>query len=420
MRKLNGAVTDGWNFFAGNDPFDLAERFGLPLYVYNENIIRERCREMVSLVSYRPFYVNYSAKANSNLAFLRIVRGEGLRVDAMSPGEIVFELAAGFAPEDIFYVCNNVSAEEMRFAVDKGVTVSVDSLSQLETYGRVNPGGRVAARFNPGLGLGHNAKVVTGGKDTKFGINPEYIPRLLKILKEYSLTLVGINQHMGSLFMDGAKYAQGAEYLLALADRLPPLEFIDIGGGFGIPYHKQDGEVRLDLAELGETLDALFTRFSERYGGQTAFCVEPGRYISAESGVLLGGVYSAKRNGATRYIGTDLGFNVLARPIMYDSYHGVEVYTRRGGASGGTEPVTIVGDICESGDIIAKNRDLPRIEPGDLLGVLDAGAYGFVMSSNYNNRPRPAEVMIGSDGAARLTRRRDTFEDMLRPYTNSI
>lgn len=408
----NTKVTDLCNFFQGNDPKELVKKYGSPLYVYNERILRERCREIKNLVSYPNFSVNYSAKANSNLAFLQIVQQEGLNVDAMSPGEIYVELMAGFKSEQIFYISNNVSAEEMQFAIDNKVLISVDSLSQLETYGKLNPGGRVAARFNGGVGAGHHEKVVTAGKKTKFAINPEYIPEFKEILRKYDLKLVGINQHIGSLFMESEPYVEGVKAILEIAKQFDDLEFVDLGGGFGIPYQKFNDQPRLDLKELSEKLDPVLKAFAEEYGKDITFKVEPGRYISAECSVLLGTVNAVKYNGSNKFAGTDIGFNVLARPVMYDSHHDIEVYNN----AAENEEITVVGNICESGDIIAKDRSIPKVTEGDIIGILDAGAYGYVMASNYNNRLRPAEIFIRENGEVVLTRKRDELEDLTRNF----
>lgn len=416
MQKLNSRVTDDNNFFQDINPYNLIEEFGSPLYVYNERILRKRCKELKNLVTYQNFSVNYSAKANSNLAFLQIIRQENLNVDAMSPGEIFVELKAGFKPEQIFYISNNVSKEEMEYAINNNITISVDSLSQLEQYGKINYGGNVAVRFNSGVGAGHSEKVITGGKKTKFGVNPEFIPELKEILKKYNLKLVGINQHIGSLFMDKQPYINGIKSLLEIAKNFDSLEFIDLGGGFGIPYEKQIGETRLDLKSLGEELDKILYSFSAEYGKQIEFKIEPGRYLSAECGLLLGTVHATKYNDIHKYVGTDIGFNVIARPVMYDSHHDIEVYRKSDINTNEFETVTIVGNICESGDIIVKERLLPKIIEGDLLGILDAGAYGHVMSSNYNNRLRPAEIFIRENNDIVLVRKRDTLEDITRNF----
>ena len=417
MQKLISKVTDTSNFYMENSPIDLIEKYGSPLYVYNEKILRKKMRDMKNLVSYENFAVNYSAKANSSLAILEIANEEGLNIDAMSPGEMYAELKAGFSPDKIFYISNNVSKEEMQYAIDNNITLSVDSISQLEQFGQLNPGGKVAARFNGGIGAGHHEKVITAGKNTKFGIDPDEMELFNETLKKYNLTLVGINQHIGSLFMEPDKYIEGVYAILSIAKQFKDLEFIDLGGGFGIPYNKlEDTYKTLDIKALGNKLDEIFEEFTKEYGKRLKFKVEPGRYIAAECGVLLGTVHAIKNNGNNKYAGTDLGFNVLARPVMYDSHHDIEVYRKSDEKSEKIEPITVVGNICETGDIIAKNRMLPTLKEGDILAILDAGAYGHVMSSNYNNRLRPAEVLIRENREAVLIRKRDTLEDIMKNF----
>ena len=418
MSDIRSTYTDECNFYGRHTPRELAETFGTPLYVYNENVLRQRCRDLMGLSKHPGFGVNYSVKANATPALLRIVREEGLVVDAMSPGELYMDELAGFTPAEILYISNNNSEAELKNAVARGLLISVDSLSQLDTLGRINKGGKVMVRFNPGIGAGHHAKVITAGKETKFGVTPDKLDEVFALLEKHDLTLAGINQHIGSLFMEPDGYLDAAEVLLHLADRLPAsmlakLEVIDFGGGFGIPYHKYESQARLSMADLGSRLHALISGWSEKSGYKGRFLVEPGRYVAAECCVLLGSVYAVKNNGDKRYVGTNLGFNVLVRPAMYDSFHDMEIY----GADKQTRKnmvQTIVGNICESGDILAKERELPVIYEGDVLGVLDAGAYGFTMGSNYNQRRRPAEVLIQSDGTAKLIRRRETLEDLAR------
>ncbi|MDD4343530.1 MAG: diaminopimelate decarboxylase [Eubacteriales bacterium] len=409
--------TEDKNFFKGTNPQDLIEKYGSPLYVYSEDILRERCREMKNLVSYPKFLSNYSIKANSNLELLKITRSEGLVADAMSPGEIYVLEKAGFEYKEMFYISNNVSEEEMQFAIDRGIMVSIDSLSQLEMYGKLNPGSKVAIRFNPGVGAGHSEKVITGGKKTKFGVNIDLVPEVKEILDRYNLTLAGINQHIGSLFMEADSYIEGVKSVLAVAEEFENIEFVDFGGGFGIPYRKQEGEARLDVKEFGRKLDVVINEWVAKTGKELLFKIEPGRYIAAECGVILGTVHSIKNNYDRKYVGTDVGFNVLARPMTYGSHHDMEIY-RNGKIvnEGPEENVHVVGNICESGDILAEDRCLPVIKEKDLICITDAGAYGYSMASNYNNRLRPAEVLITSDGSVKLIRKRDTLDDLVKGF----
>ncbi|MCL2373234.1 MAG: diaminopimelate decarboxylase [Defluviitaleaceae bacterium] len=406
-------VTQSMNFYQGHDPRAILAAYGSPLYLYNERILRERCRHMMGLCKYPNFRVNYALKANTNLHLLAIAREEGLCVDASSPGEVMAAEAAGYTADKIMFIVNNAPSNELQFAIDRGLTVSVDSLSQLDMFGQLNPGGKICLRFNPGVGGGHHEKVVTGGDGTKFGITLEHVAQVKSLLTKHKLRLIGINHHIGSLNW-GELFVEGEKALLKLAYEFENLEFIDLGGGFAIPYNKQGGEQPLDIAALGEKIDKYLYRFAEKYGKQIQFIIEPGRYVVAECGVLLGTVNAIKANGQIRYAGTDMGFSVLARPTLYDSHHDIEIY-REGGAEPGpdTEIINIVGNQCESGDYIAKNRKMPQLQEGDILGVLDAGAYGYSMSSQYNLRLRPPELLIQENGELRLIRNRDTYEAVL-------
>ncbi|MDR0816025.1 MAG: diaminopimelate decarboxylase [Desulfovibrio sp.] len=423
MSQVRSAYTDNLNFYGSYTPCELAATYGTPLYVYNEKLLRERCRDLLNLSRHPGFGVNYSVKANTNPVLLKIIREEGLVVDAMSPGELYLDKLSGFQSNEILYISNNNSESELKNALAHNLLISVDSLSQLDTLGRLNRHGKVMVRFNPGIGAGHHTKVITAGKETKFGITPDKTDDVIALLQRHHLTLAGINQHIGSLFMEPDGYLNAAQILLHLAEALPDniftqLELIDFGGGFGIPYHKYEKKPRLDLINLGRRLHAMLNNWSKKSGYQGRFLIEPGRYIVAECGILLGRVHAVKNNGDKRYVGTDLGFNVLVRPAMYDSFHDVEIYRPSDKRSSSTAPMlqTIVGNICESGDILAKNRLLPVIEEEDVLGILDAGAYGFVMASHYNQRCLPAEVLIRHDGTTDLIRRRETLEDLARCF----
>lgn len=386
---------------------ELVKQYGSPLYVYDEKVLRKRCREMKNLVK-RPQYVPlYSVKANTNIELMKIIREEGFHVDAMSEGEILLEEKAGYQPSEIFMVTNNISDEEIKFAIESGILMSCDSLSQLDRYGRLNPGGRVAVRINPGMGAGHSDKVITAGS-CKFGIEYSKADLIKEVTARYGLKLIGLNQHVGSLFLDYNTFIEACRRMFAFAKQFEGLEILDLGGGYGVPYH---GEQRLDMEGLGKELEKLIDEFTASYGNpDIRVYTEAGRYIVAECGELLGTVYSRKEVYGIKYIGTDLGFNVLIRPILYDSYHEVEVFND----NEDFETVCIAGDICESGDILAYNRYLPLMRHGDIIGVKNAGAYGYAMASNYNSRLRPAEVLLREDGSVQLIRKRDTYEELLK------
>lgn len=408
------------DFFKGNDPEAIASKYGTPVYVYNEEIIRKSMETVEGVITKYPYTANYSVKANTNIEILKLALDEGLNCDAMSPGEISLLLKAGFPPEKIFFVSNNVSAEEMQFAIDKGVMVSLDSLDQLDRFGQINPGGRCAVRINPGVGAGHSEKVVTAGKKTKFAIAEEDIDKIFEIADKYDLKIVGINQHIGSGFLDPTPYIDAVTNLLRIADRFENLEFIDFGGGYGIPYHKLDDEKPFPMEDFKTKLEPVLDEFVQRYGKTPLFKSEPGRYCVAEGSVILSRVQAIKTNSGIKYVGCDTGMNTLIRPAMYDSYHDIEVIRngkvvdRDGNAD--METVNVSGPICETGDLIAKGRLLPKAQTGDLLAILDTGAYGYSMASSYNSRPRPAEVMITREGKVVQIRRRETIEDLFRLF----
>ena len=416
------------NFFEGRNPEQIASEYGTPLYVYNERILRDRMEKVAKVITKYPYTANYSVKANSNIHILRLAMQEGINCDAMSVGEIQMLLRAGFPTDRIFFVPNNVS-DELVFAVKHGIMTSLDSLAQLELYGQIccdlelpNEKRKCAVRINPGVGAGHCEKVITGGKKTKFGIAEEDIPNIFEIAKTYSLKIVGINQHIGSLFMDPKPYLDAVTNLLRIALGFEKLEFIDFGGGYGVPYHKLDDEKDFPMEEFKSRLEPILDDFASKYGKVPLFKSEPGRYCVAEGGVILGRVQAVKQNSGKTFVGTDVGMNVLVRPSMYGSWHDIEiirngnVVLREGEHAEPLFEQTVTGNICESGDILAKDRMLPKTVRGDLVCVLDAGAYGWSMCSTYNSRPRPAKILICKDSSIKLIRRRETIDDLMKLF----
>ena len=418
------SYVDNVNFFEGNNPEKIASEFGTPLYVYNERIIRDRMHKVNQVITKYPYTANYSVKANTNVNILKLALDEGINCDAMSVGEIEMLLKAGFPKDRIFFIPNNVSEEELIYAIKKGIITSLDSLAQLELFGQcccdlnIRDEKRLCAvRINPGVGAGHCEKVVTGGKKTKFGIAQEDIPDIFQIAGTYHLTIAGINQHIGSGFMEPTPYLEAVKNFLTIALEFKNLKFIDFGGGYGIPYHKLDDEKEYPMEEFKKALEPILDDFVKKYGSAPMFKSEPGRYCVAEGSVLFGRVHAVKQNAGHIYAGIDVGMNVLVRPSMYDSWHDIEVI--RSGKTVSRENLivqTVCGNICESGDLLAKERKLPAMQRGDLACILDTGAYGYSMCSTYNSRPRPAEVLICRDGKVKLIRRRETIKDLMRLF----
>ncbi len=385
----------------------LVRHFGSPLYAYDEDVVRERARALRAALTWPRSRVLYSCKANSNLAILRVVRSEGLGIDAVSPGEIFLALRAGFRPADVWYTGNNAGDDELRYAIRRGVRIALDSIPQIDRVGRLAPGLPVALRVNPDVGEGHHDHVITGGPESKFGIWIDQLAEARRIARRRGLRIVGLHQHVGSGILDAEVFLDAMEVLLGVAAGWVGLEFLDAGGGLGVPY--SPGQKPLDVARLGRLLSARFARFCRRYGRELELVLEPGRYVVAESGVLLAGVTAIKRTPGRVFVGTDSGFNHLVRHSLYGAHHEIVNASR---VRGPTEFAAVCGNVCESGDLFTHGREMTRFREGDVAAVLGAGAYGFSMSMQYNSRPRPAEVLVRR-GRARLIRRRETLRDML-------
>lgn len=388
---------------------ELLDTWGSPLHVYDETILRARLRTIRDLLPGRAWHPSISAKANGNPHLLALAREEGLRGDAMSPGEIHLLETAGFLPEDIFLVAHNASLEELSFATRRGISVSLDALDAVRLFARHRLAPEAALRIDPGIGVGHHDMVVTAGGTSKFGLLPQELPEALRILSHAGIRVAGLNQHIGSGSRDPAPFLEAAARLLRLARSVPDLRFVDFGGGIGIPY--QDGEMPPDLGSLARGLGVLLDSHERETGQGIEARIEPGRFWCAEGGCLLGTVHAVKERGGTLLAGTDLGFNVFQRTVLYGAIHRIDLLPR-GGSPRETVPVTWVGNICEGGDVLAHDLAGPRPSAEDAVRVRDTGAYGSSMGSNYNGRFRPAEVLRGADGNCRIIRRRDRPDDL--------
>ena len=396
-------------------------RYGSPLYVYDKHCLEDRCKRMkqfeedlkTGLCKDAAVSMHYAIKANSNPAILKVVKQHGLKVDCMSPLELRMNEISGFKANEMLYVCNNISVNEMKQAHDKGLLVCLDSISQVETYGKVCPSTDIMVRINPGvIGVGHSQKVVTSGKATKFGISENNLKALFNAAEKYHLRIIGTHQHLGSLFLNDkiSDYIAGVKAGLHIVKQyFKDVEIVDLGGGFGVPYEL--GEKQLDFSLLKKELIPVLNAFIEEYPSVKEFKFEPGRYIPCEAGYLLGTVMAIKYENGIWWIGTDIGMGMIARPTMYDSYHKITLPD--------TEEAHLItanfcGNVCESGDILGKQRTVILPKVGDAIVVHNAGAYGYSMASNYTGRLRPAEVMIHGENDWELIRKAETTDDVLR------
>lgn len=391
-------------YLGGVPAEELAQRYGTPLYVYECEAIARRYADLIEHIPYRPLRIHYACKANSNPEILRFIRGLGAGAETVSPGEIRLAREAGFEPEEILFTCSNIGRAELQFVLEQGVTVHLDSLTQLRHCGELAPGKRVSLRINQGIGAGHHRHVITGGPESKFGIPVEQLPEALALARHYGLRVVGLHQHIGSNVLDEGVLLEAMEAQLRTAATIPGLEFIDLGGGLGIPYRPE--ETPLAIERLGRAMAERFVQFCLAYGHTLELILEPGRYLVAESGTLLATVTDIKRTPERTFVGIDTGFNHLLRPALYGAYHEIVNASR---VEGEKEVACVAGNICESGDLFAHDRLLPRFREGDILAILKVGAYGYAMSSNYNARPRPAEVLVEGN-QVRLIREREPWE----------
>ena len=396
----------------------LAEEYGTPLYVMSERKIRENYRRFKSAFSkkHSKTRVFYSAKANTNLSVLRILKSEGAGIDAVSQGEVFLAFEAGLLPDNILYTGICANEEESQYLLEKQVMINVDSLSQLERLLKMGTPTVLSVRINPNLGAGHHQHVITAGKTSKFGVHKEAALKAYKLVKNAGVKSFGMHMHIGSGIMDVSSITSAMKRLLDLAKHVHEdvginFDFINFGGGIGVPYMPEEKEVDLEL--FSDKLVGLFKEKSEEYSlGEPEFWLEPGRYLVADAGILLTRVNMIKHTPPSRiFAGLDAGFNTLIRPAMYGSYHHILVANKLDQPL--AEEYDVVGPLCESGDTFASGRLLPKLSEGDLLAILNAGAYGFSMASQYNSRPRPAEVLV-KEGHYELIRERETLTDLLR------
>ena len=397
----NGYVLEG-----GLDPLLLTEKYGCPLYIYETAIMKNQYDRLTKAFALPNIKINYACKALNNLAVLKFFKSLGAGLDTVSIQEVRLGLMAGFTPNEIIYTPNCVSIEEITNAVELGVRINIDNLSILEQFGSLFPQYPVCVRINPHIMAGGNSKISVGHIDSKFGISFHQTPLIHRIVKANSMKIEGIHMHTGSDILDIEVFLQGAEILFQVAEEFKDLEYIDFGSGFKVPYKEDD--IQTDIEELGEKITARFTQFCSNYGKNLTLMFEPGKFLVSQAGTFLVKVNVVKQTTSTVFAGVDSGLNHLIRPMLYDSYHKIVNISKTEGRS---RIYTIVGYICET-DTFGVNRKLTEINEGDILAFYNAGAYCYTMSSNYNSRFRPAEVLI-HDGQDYLIRRRETMEDLI-------
>lgn len=414
------SIRNGHLYCGDADTVSLAKKFGTPLYVTNENhVISNYHRYEAALQQYTPnVQLLYAAKANENPVLIRTLAREGAGADIFSLGEMRAALEAGMPAEKLLFNGSSKTEADLRAAVSHGIKISVDSVDELHQLDAITTEMKTVAkigfRVNPEIRVPTHPKIATGIKNSKFGIPAEMILDAYReaLACEYIIP-VGMHCHIGSQILEVEPFGIACRVIMDVAQQITrlgvKLEFVDFGGGLGIPYHRgENPDIAPTPEEYAAVVMPVFVSACKEAGISPAFWVEPGRWMVGESTVLLTWVNSVKRVHKT-FINVDAGFNLLIRPAMYDSWHEVLVANKADAPPVMT--ATVTGPICETGDILAEDRNLPETGTGDIIAVLDAGAYGYAMSSQYNSRPRCPEVLVNGD-KAELMRRAETYEDM--------
>ena len=402
----------------------LGQQFGTPLYVYHAEKIKEQYQKLTTAFQGSNTVFFYACKALTNINILKYIYSLGANVDCSSINEVRLALHAGFPKERILYTSNGIAFDEIEEAQSLGVIINIDSLSNLEKFGRkYGHSYPVGVRLRPNIMAGGNLKISTGHDKSKFGIPVDQADKILKLVEQYNLHIADLHIHTGSEIKDVDVFVKGIGILFDLIPKFKELKFIDLGGGFKVPYKEGDAETDIDqlarevkkaFASHGDQLEiptngALATGAPTNGGRPLQVWFEPGKFLVSECGYFITKVNVLKETAAANFVSIDSGFNHLIRPMFYDAYHRIENISNPNGAP---KRYSVVGNICET-DTFAWDRTINEVREGDYLVFYNAGAYGFEMSSNFNSRYKPAEVLV-KDGQAHLIRRRDRFEDLLR------
>ncbi len=386
---------------------DIADVAGLPVYVYDSATVARQVERMRSAFHGVPHRIMYACKAATNINILRLMKRLGTGLDTVSITEVHMGLRAGFTAEEILFTPNMISYEELQEAVDLGVHINIDAISVLDRFGHDHAGSvPVCLRINPHIMAGGNERISTGHIDSKFGISIHQMRHVQRVVESNGIHVNGLHMHTGSDILDADVFLQGAELLLEVAETFPDLDFLDFGSGFKVPYKPDD--VATDIEELGTKLAERIAEFNKGRAHPVEVWFEPGKFLVSEAGTFLAEVNVVKQTTATVFAGVNSGLNHLLRPMLYNSYHHI---VNTSNPNGTPRIYTVVGYICET-DTFGADRKLNEVREGDILAFQNAGAYGWMMSSNYNSRPRTAEVLV-HNGVPHLIRRRETIEDLL-------
>lgn len=384
---------------------DLSQKYGTPLYVYDASVIETNYNRFASAFKVPKLKVHYACKALPNMAVLKFLHSLGSGLDCVSIGEVKTGLKVGFSGEDIIFTPNGVAYEEFQEAIERGCKITVDNIPMLERIGTRHPNVPLFIRLNPHLMAGGHRNISVGHIDSKFGISIHQLPMVLRLVKKLNIQVEGIHVHTGSDIIDPDVFLRVADLIFSIAEQFETLQSINFGSGFKVQYSPKD--LFTNVEAIGKAFTEAFMEFCDRIGKEIVLRFEPGKYLVSNSGFFLTKVTTLKQTTACSFVGIDSGFNHFLRPMFYQAYHTISNLSNPDGES---KLYSVVGNICET-DTFAEDRQIPEVREGDIILFENAGAYCHSMSSHYNSRPRPAEVMI-KGGQDFLIRRRETLEDI--------
>ena len=386
----------------------IANEYGTPVYVYHAERITEQYIKLKEAFQQSNTRIFYASKALTNINILKHIRSLGCNIDCSSVNEVHLAIKAGFEPLNILYTSNGIAFSEIEEAVSLGVNVNIDSLSNLEKFGKkYGHSYPVGIRLRPNIMAGGNLKISTGHEKSKFGIPIEQLDKILALVQQHDLFICGLHVHTGSEIKDVSVFMQVANIFFELVPHFKEVSFLDLGGGFKVPY--KETEKGTDMILLGGKLAEVLSKLKLAYNRDFQAWFEPGKFLVSESGYFITQVNVLKQSGTTHFAGVNSGFNHLIRPMFYEAYHRIQNISNPDAEK---KHYTVVGNICET-DTFAWDRELNEVREGDYLVFYNTGAYGFEMASNYNARFKPAQVLV-IEGQAYLIGRRDVFEDLVR------
>lgn len=396
-----------------------SENYHTPFYLFEEAVVRRQCRYLKEVITFKNSIIRYACKALTIGPILKIIKEEGLWIDAVSYNEVERASLAGFTPEQILYTGEGASRQVFEQLLEKNILINCSSIDQLRLIGAIKPGSKCSIRINPGEGHGHSNKVNTGGPASKHGIYFDQVEEIKKVLTDFDLKLIGIHAHIGS-GTDLSHWLRINDKVYDIAEQFPDLEFIDLGGGLPVVYNSETDKP-MPLAEWGSALSEGFAKFCKRYGKDLQLQIEPGRFLVAECGHLVAEVQTIKSTPDYTFVMVNTGLNHNSRPAMYGSYHPIKFISGDGRELKGSENYVIAGYLCESGDLFTIDKDgvpqprkFPKLQLGDLMVMGNVGAYSHSMKSEYNSMNMPISLLLDNSGNIKVIERRGTLEDIMR------